>query len=133
VLGADETCSARTQFDVWAHNPYTNGGPTWTDQVPGNVSIGDLPEMHTLLLAAKRQGTVVSRAAQVWVTEFSWDTNPPDPKRVPMRLHVRWVSEALFRMWQAGVSAVIWFRLQDDPLRLSPYQSGFFTTRGQEK
>jgi hypothetical protein len=31
------------------------------------------------------------------------------------------------------VSTVIWFRLQDDPLRLSPYQSGFFTTNGQAK
>ena len=36
-------------------------------------------------------------------------------------------------MWQAGVSTVIWFRLQDDPLRVSPYQSGFFTTSGQAK
>ena len=67
------------------------------------------------------------------MTEFSWDTNPPDPKGVPQRLHARWVSEALFRMWRAGVSAVIWFRLQDDPLRVSPYQSGFFTTNGQAK
>ena len=36
-------------------------------------------------------------------------------------------------MWQAGVSAVIWFRLQDDPLRQTPYQSGFFTAGGQAK
>ena len=90
--------------------------------------------MHALLLAAKRQGTVVSNGQPAfWVTEFSWDTKPPDPKGVPQRLHARWVSEALFRMWSAGVSAVIWFRLQDDPLRVSPYQSGFFTTNGQAK
>ena len=67
------------------------------------------------------------------MTEFSWDTNPPDPKGVPVKLHARWVSEALYRMWRAGVSTVIWFRLQDDPLRVSPYQSGFFTTSGQAK
>jgi hypothetical protein len=36
-------------------------------------------------------------------------------------------------MWQAGVTAVIWFRLQDDLLRRSPYQSGFFTASGQAK
>ena len=40
-----------------------------------------------------------------WVTEFNWDTKPPDPKGVPQRLHARWVSEVLFRMWRAGVSA----------------------------
>ena len=129
-----KTCSARTQLDIWSHNPYTNGGPTWHAKIPGDVSIGELPEMHALLMAAKRQGTIVSRSQpQFWVTEFSWDTNPPDPKGVPMKLHARWVSEALFRMWKAGVSAVIWFRLQDDPLRVSPYQSGFFTASGHAK
>jgi hypothetical protein len=128
------TCSARTRFDIWAQNPYTNGGPTWKAEVQGNVSIAELPQMSALLLAAKRQGTIVSHGQpRFWVTEFSWDTNPPDPKGVPIKLHARWVSEALYRMWQAGVSAVIWFRLQDDPLRLSPYQSGFFTTGGHAK
>ena len=127
-----KTCSARTRFDIWAHNAYANGGPDWKAKVPGNVSIGELPEMRALLRAAKRQGTVVSSGQPLfWVTEFSWDTKPPDPKGVPQKLHARWVSEALFRMWRAGVSAVIWFRLQDDPLRVSPYQSGFFTTNGQ--
>ena len=129
-----KTCSTPTRFDIWAHNPYANGGPDWKAKVPGNVSIGELPEMHALLLAAKHQGTVVSSGQPLfWVTEFSWDTKPPDPKGVPLKLHARWVSEALFRMWSAGVSAVIWFRLQDDPLRVSPYQSGFFTTNGQAK
>jgi hypothetical protein len=129
-----KTCSARTQFDVWAHNPYTKGGPTWNAKIPGDVSNSELPDMRALLAAAKRQGTVVSRGQpKFWVTEFSWDTNPPDPKGVPMKLDARWVSEALFRMWQAGVTAVIWFRLQDDPLRASPYQSGFFATNGQAK
>jgi len=129
-----KTCSVRTRFDVWAHNPYANGGPDWKAKIPGNVSIGELPQMRALLLAAKRHGTVVSRGQPLfWVTEFSWDTNPPDPKGVPQRLHARWVSEALFGMWRAGVSAVIWFRLQDDPLRVSPYQSGFFTTNGRAK
>jgi hypothetical protein len=129
-----KTCSDRTEFDIWAHNPYTNGGPTWEATNPGDVSIGELPEMHALLRAAARQGTVISPGQpRFWVTEFSWDTNPPDPKGVPMKLHARWVSEALFRMWQAGVSAVIWFRLHDDPLRQSPYQSGFFTVNGRAK
>ncbi len=129
-----KTCSQPTRFDVWAHNPYTNGGPNWHADTPLNASIGDLPEMRALLTAAKRAGNVVSaRAPEFWVTEFSWDSSPPDPKGVPAALHARWVSEALYRMWQAGVSAVIWFRLQDDPLRETPYQSGFFTAGGRAK
>jgi hypothetical protein len=129
-----KTCSRRTRFDIWAHNPYTNGGPNWHAYSPANASIGDLPEMRALLAAAKRAGTVISpRPPDFWVTEISWDTNPPDPKGVPAALHARWVSEALYRMWQAGVSTVIWWRLQDDPLRETPYQSGFFTAGGRAK
>ncbi len=129
-----KTCSQRTRFDVWAHNPYTNGGPNWHAYSPLDASIGDLPEMRALLTAANRAGTIISaRAPEFWVTEFSWDSNPPDPKGVPAALHARWVSEALYRMWQSGVNAVIWFRLQDDPLRQTPYQSGFFTASGQPK
>jgi hypothetical protein len=129
-----KTCSQRTRFDIWAHNPYTNGGPNWHAEVPSNASIGDLPEMRALLTAAKRQGSVISAGSpDFWVTEFSWDTNPPDPRGVPQALHARWVAEALYRMWHAGVSTVIWYRLQDDPLRETPYQSGFYTVNGRPK
>jgi hypothetical protein len=129
-----KTCSQRTRFDIWAHNPYTNGGPNRNARSAADVSVGDLPEMRALLAAAKRSGSIVSpRAPEFWVTEFSWDSSPPDPRGVPAALHRRWVAEALYRMWQAGVSAVIWFRLQDDPLRRTPYQSGFFTAGGRAK
>ncbi len=129
-----KTCSERTRFDVWAHHPYANGGPNWHAHGVNNASIGDLPEMQALLAAAERAGTITSaRVPEFWVTEFSWDSSPPDPQGVPSPLHARWVAEALYRMWQAGVSAVIWFRLQDDLLRESPYQSGFFTADGQAK
>ncbi len=129
-----KTCSQTTRFDVWAHNPYSNGGPDWHAYSPNDVSIGDLPEMHDLLVAAWQHGTIQApRVPDFWVTEFSWDTNPPDPMGIPMALDARWVSEALYRMWSAGVSEVVWFHLQDEPLRTSPYQSGFYTVAGGAK
>ena len=48
------------------------------------------------------------------MTEFSWDTSPPDPRRTA-RLHARWVAEALYRMWSAGVGLSTWFTLRDGP------------------
>jgi hypothetical protein len=90
--------------------------------------------MRALLLAAKRRGTIISpRTPEFWVNEISWDTKPPDPRGVATALHARWVSESLYRMWRAGVSTVVWWRLEDDPLRQSPYQSGFFTADGKAK
>ncbi len=109
------TCARKTQFDIWAHHPYTSGGPTHSAANPDDASLGDLPEMKRLLDAAVRAQHVVSKQkVRFWVDEFSWDSQPGDPKGVPARLHARWVSEALYRMWQSGVSMVTWFNLRDD-------------------
>jgi hypothetical protein len=80
-----------------------------------------------MLDAAVRAGHVVSRRpVRFWVTEFGWDTNPPDPRGVPPRLHARWVAEALYRMWSAGVSLVTWNQLRDAPFPASLYQAGLY-------
>ena len=42
------TCNERSDFDVWAHHPYTYGGPTHQAFHPDDVSLGDLPEMRRL-------------------------------------------------------------------------------------
>jgi hypothetical protein len=120
------TCNTRVKFDIWSHHPYTSGSPTHHAAAAGDVSIPELPRMRTLLRAAIRAGHVVSSyKVRFWVTEFSWDTNPPDPGGVPLALHARWVSEALFRMWKAGVSLVTWFKLRDDAANGRPHSDSF--------
>ena len=128
------TCDAKVEFDVWSHHPYTSGGPTRQAAHPDDVSIGDLPEMRRLLTAAVQAGHVVSRGSvRFWITEFSWDTKPPDvhPLAMPLRLHSRWVAEALYRMWKSGVSLVTWLTLRDQPYPTSPLQSGLYFYGGR--
>jgi hypothetical protein len=127
--------STPAKFDVWAHHPYTSGGPTHQAANPNDVALGDLGQMRSVLNSAIRAGRVVSSAGAIgfWVTEFSWDSNPPDRRALPSVLHARWTSEALYRMWLNGVSVVTWFRVQDDPISASPYQSGFYTVSGVRK
>jgi hypothetical protein len=121
------TCKATTPFEIWATHPYTAGGPTHVPPNPDDVSISGLPAMKALLDAAVRAHHVVTRQpVRFWATEFSWDTNPPDPRGVPVALHARWVSEALYRMWSAGVSLCVWFKLRDAPRPLSVHQSGLY-------
>jgi hypothetical protein len=122
------TCAQSARFDVWAHHPYTTGGPTRRAQRADDASLGDLPRMRALLNAAVRHRKIRSDGRlRFWVTEFSWDTRPPDPQGVPMALHARWTSEALYRMWASGVSLVTWFQLRDDPfVRGSHFQSGLY-------
>jgi len=121
------TCNTKVDFDVWAHHPYTSGGPTHKAFNPNDVSLGDLPRMHALLDAAYAAGHIVSHGTPgFWVTEFSWDSSPPDPKGIPLALHARWTAEALYRMWQAGVDVVIWLQLYDDPFPADAAQAGLY-------
>jgi hypothetical protein len=124
---ARATCGGGVPFDVWAHNPYTNGGPTHHAYSADDVSLGDLGRMNALLRAAVRAGHVSSdQPVRFFVTEFSWDSSRPDPRGVPLRLHARWVAQALYEMWRSGVSLATWFLLRDNPLKTSPYQSGLY-------
>lgn len=127
------TCSQRSTFDVWGMQPYTSGGPTHQAQKPDDVSLGDVPDVHRLLNAAVRAGRVVSRRpVGLWVTEFSWDTRPPDldPLIVPIRLQARWVAEALYRTWKEGVTFFTWLALRDNPYPFDPVQSGLYFRGG---
>jgi hypothetical protein len=120
------TCKSKVHFDAWSHHPYTFGGPFGHAKRPDDVSLGDLPKMRALLRAAVKLHRVVSsHPVQFWVTEFSWDTNPPRAHAVPLGLQARWTAESLYQMWRSGVSLVTWFLLQDRP-NPSPYQSGLY-------
>lgn len=125
------------RLNVWSHHPYTSGGPTHKAARRDDVALGDLPKMKRVLKAAIRLGHVRSpKPVAFWVTEFSWDSKPPDPRALPAALHARWVSEALYRMWRHNVQVVTWFKIQDDPLTgpgSTPYQSGFWTVKGSRK
>ena len=120
------TCHTPIHFDAWSHHPYTFGGPFGRAQHPDDVELGDLPKMRALLQAAARLHHIVSaHAVRFWVTEFSWDTNPPRRHAAPMGLAARWTAESLYQMWRSGVSLVTWFGLEDRG-GTSPYQSGLF-------
>lgn len=121
------TCSTRVRFDALAVHPYTSGNPTHEAHNPDDVSLGDLGELRPLLRAAVASGNLRRRTLPpVWITEFSWDSKPPDPAAVPIRLHTRWTAEALYRMWRHGVSHIAWFTLRDEPLATSDFQSGLY-------
>jgi hypothetical protein len=135
------TCATPVHFDIWAAHPYTSGGPTRKARRADDVSIGDLPAMQKLLRAAVAARHVVStRSVDFWVTEFGWDTKPPDCCAVPLALHARWVAEALYRMWLDGVTLVAWYSLRDEASGRRPdeqtVQSGLYfrgATIGQDR
>jgi len=121
-----KTCGSTIHFDVWSHHPYTFNGPFGHARNSDDISLGDLPRMRALLQAGVRLHRVVSpHAVKFWVTEFSWDTNPPRRHAAPSSLAARWTAEAFYQMWRSGVSLVTWFGLQDRG-GSSQYQSGLY-------
>jgi hypothetical protein len=107
-------CDGGVHFDIFDIHPYTTGGPTHAGGV-NDVQMGDLGKLRKLLDAADRAGRIKGEFGRtpLWIGEFSWDSNPPDPGGLPMKIATRWVPEALYRAWRAGVEAFFWFSLRD--------------------
>jgi hypothetical protein len=121
------TCNVHVPVDVWSTHPYTSGSPTTLPANPNNIWLSNLSSLTAAVRSAQRLGTLVSPGpAQVWITEFSWDSNPPDPQGVPVKIEQRWVAEAIYRAWTSGISVFTWYSLRDEPLASSPFQSGLY-------
>jgi hypothetical protein len=124
-------CEGGVSFDIFDIHPYTTGGPTH-EGGPNDVQIGDLAKLTTLLAAADRAGRINGAFSHtpLWITEFSWDSNPPDPGGLSMKILTRWTAEAMHEAWSAGVHTFFWFSLRDSPTGSSPYgetlQSGLY-------
>jgi hypothetical protein len=116
------SCGAGVHLDIFAIQPYTTGGPTHEGQI-NDVQMGDLDKLQTLLRAADRAGRIEGafERTPLWITEFSWDTAPPDPGGLPMGIATRWVAEALHQAWRAGVTHFFWYSLRDGPHDGRPY------------
>jgi hypothetical protein len=90
-------CPNPAHFDILAHHPYAINGP-WAPAINADdVSVPDLGKLTRPLAAAERAGQALPRGPkQLWVTEFSWDSSPPDPHGVPMDEHAHWLEEAVY-------------------------------------
>ncbi len=109
-------CEGGVYFDAFDIHPYTSGSPTH-ESSPNDVELGDLEKLQTLLKAADRAGRIKgsSQPTELWSTEFSWDSKPPDPGGLAMPILCRWTAEALYRSWRAGMTHFFWYSIRDGP------------------
>ena len=124
-------CKFKVKADAWAVHPYTTGGPTHVPANGNDMSVAALPRLQKLLKAATRAGRLSGAGGrtQLWVTEFSWDSKAPDPGGVPWALQTRWVAQAMYLMYKANVSTMLWFGLRDQPKGANwsyTFQSGLY-------
>src|SRR4051794_25255168 len=124
--------AAGAKLDAYAHNPYSlNRTET---PATGGCDHCDTLTMATVERLVSLVGTAFGPGKRVWLTEFGYQTNPPDPY-----LGVSWVKQALYigqaalRAFEAPrVDMLIQFLIQDEP-ELDRWQSGVLTAAGKRK
>ena len=130
-------CSGPTYFNAIDSHPYGIYGPNWHALNADDVSIPDVYKLVNVLHAAEKLGTTMPAGTKGnWVTETSWDTNPPDPNGVPIQEQARWMEQAFYNLWEQGVSTVLWWQIEDSPPipnYSSTYQAGTYYLNGQAK
>jgi hypothetical protein len=116
-------------FDVLAHHPYPIGPPRRHAPNLDDVSIPDLSRLTRPLRAAQKAHTVTGGHKQLWATEFSWESSPPDPQGIPANLEATYLEGALSELWQEGVSMAGWYNMRDEAKGQGypfTFQSGIF-------
>ena len=131
------SCPNPPHLDALSHHPYGIGGPLWHALNSDDAAVPDMYKIARVLHRAERVGHVKGAASpQLWVTEISWDSSPPDPGGVPVARQARWLEQSLYVLWRQGVSTVLWLQIVDAPPVPnygSTYQAGLYYLNGTAK
>jgi hypothetical protein len=118
-----------------AHHPYTRAaGADPRGRVgSADITIGTLGRLTTWLNRGAARGRV-PRGLPVYLTEFGFQTNPPDRlSGVPLARQARWLNESDWIAYRnSRVASVAQYELQDDP-RVDSFNTGLRFHDGRAK
>ena len=103
--------------DGFSQHPYSlYSAPDVPSRETDFARMGDLDKLSNLLEALHRRGRTTSRLP-IFVTEYGYETNPPDVVRgVPLRMQARYHGLATFMAWRQGdIAGFAQFLLNDIP------------------
>jgi hypothetical protein len=133
-------CPDPAKLNALAHHPInTSGGPLRSAINPDDASTPDLGTVTRVLRAAERKRTIRPGGHRpVWVTEFWWNTNPPNTARgLSPNRQARAVEQSLYLFWKAGATLAINLEIRDAPFvpsnPLATTQSGLYYVDGTPK
>jgi hypothetical protein len=120
---------AGARLDAYAHHPY----PVYPGDTP---FVGGCTCKTITMASLERLLRLVDRAfprARVWLTEYGYQTNPPDLYGVSRLEQARFVAEAARRVYAAPkVDMLVHYLYRDEP-ELGRWQSGLETADGRAK
>lgn len=131
-------CADRAMFDIFAHHPIDNTGkgPLQSGPNKDDASTPDLGRVVSVLRGAEKAGTTLPGKHPVWVTEFWWDSKPPNSVGAPLATQARWIEQSMYLFWKAGASIAINFQIADSTARANEHaglQSGVYFIDGRAK
>jgi hypothetical protein len=126
--------AARARLDAYSHHPY----PVTRGETPSRFARGvcrfctavlSLAHLEQLIAEVKRD----FGPKRIWLTEYGYETNPPDPNGVSLALQSQYVAEAAMRAAGAPyVDLLVQFMIQDEA-RPNGWQSGLIDSTGLPK
>jgi hypothetical protein len=110
-------CGTKPHFDILSQHPLNfNQPPTYHPYNSNDVQVATFKSVRRTLRAGERARNIRPRGHhQLWATEFSWYTNPPNPTGVAPATQAKWVEQGLYMLWKQGASAVVNYPFRDDP------------------
>jgi hypothetical protein len=125
---------ARGRLDAYSHHPY----PVTRGERPTGFAHGVCRYCKGVLTLAnlpvlQREVRKDFGAKRIWLTEYGYQTNPPDRFGVSRRVQAQYVAESALRARNARfVDVLIHFMIRDEP-RVAGWQSGLFSASGTVK
>ena len=117
-------------FDAWAHHPYYISPADTPSTKPNSATAITLGNIQTLIDRVTRY----YGAKPIWITEYGWQTNPPDSFfGVSWSKQSSYLSQAFaIARKNPRIQLMLWFLLKDEP-NVAGWQSGLETVTGQKK
>lgn len=131
-----EPCPQPAHFNAVAVDPYEVGSPTTHAATADDVSSPDLSRITRIVRRASATGRAVPGGhKQLWVTEFSYQSRPPNPTGVSLSTQARWLEQSLYLFWKQGVSVAVWYLVRDQSAHFvgGLWDSGVYFYSGKAK
>jgi hypothetical protein len=118
-----------------AHHRYTRGAGLSPHNrgARGDITIASLGRLSHWADAGARRGRV-PHGLPIWLTEFGFQTRPPDPfSGTSLGNQARWINESDWMMWHnARVRSVAQYEMRDERV-IGAFQTGLRFFRGRAK
>jgi len=135
------------RIDGFAYHPHAiAASPSTPAPHTDDATIADLGKLEQTLDAVQRAHgftTPTGAHAPLHLTEFGYQTNPPDPyDGIPVARQSRWLQEAAYIAWRdPRVRTLVQYEWQDEPVksvgsgrkRYAGWQSGLLYANGKAK